>query len=92
MNPKKTRKLNVYGTQGSMVFDMLDEAATIRLCTYSENGDSGYIVDKQSSWKFNEKNNLNKILKVFYESIHKGNFENKYISEKVNEILHLLYK
>ncbi len=92
LNPKKVRKINVYGTQGSMVFDMLDEAATMRLCTYSEIGESGYIIKKKDNWKFDEKNNLSKILKVFYESIHKGNIENKYISKKVNEILQLLYR
>ena len=75
-----------------MVFDMLDEAATMRLCTYSEIGESGYIIKKKDNWKFDEKNNLSKILKVFYESIHKGNIENKYISKKVNEILQLLYR
>lgn len=90
LSPKKVRRLNVYGTQGSMVFDMLDEEATMRLCTYSKNEDVGYTIGKKTNWKYDERNNLKNILKAFYESIDKGNAENQYVSEKVNEILHLL--
>lgn len=90
LSPKKVRRLSIYGTKGSMVFDMLDEAATLRLYTYSKKVDGGYIIEKKNDWKYDEKNNLKHILTVFYESIDKGNDENQYISKKVSEILHLL--
>lgn len=90
LSPKKERRLSVYGTKGSMVFDMLDEVATLRQYIYSKKADGGYIIEKKNDWKYDERNNLEHTLKVFYESIDKGNDENQYISEKVSEILHLL--
>lgn len=87
LSPEKRRTISVYGTEGSMRFDMLDPDATLRCCRY-EKRDHGFVKTGEQSWLFDEANNLSGTLGLFFEAIRgKDNDGNLAVSEKVCRIL-----
>lgn len=87
LHPKKVRTFSVYGSDGSIVFDMMDQI-TLQLCKYKEYC-KGYTVLQRKEWKFNEFNNLETVIQDFINCVkEKQNTQNKIVSRIVNQILH----
>ena len=86
LHPKKVRTFSVYGSNGSIVFDMMDQT-TLRLCKYKE-CNKGYIALERKEWKFDEFNNLENAIQDFINCVNeKKNMKNKIVSRVVNQVL-----
>lgn len=86
LHPKKVRTFSVYGSNGSIVFDMMDQT-TLRLCKCKE-CNKGYIALERKEWKFDEFNNLENAIQDFINCVNeKKNMKNKIVSRVVNQVL-----
>lgn len=86
LHPKKVRTFSVYGTEGSILFDMMDEV-TLRSCGYQKTGD-GYVMGGQREWRFDETDNLRYVVDDFLDCVEAGDdTSNRMVAEKVDEIL-----
>ncbi len=86
LHPKKVRTFSVYGSEGSILFDMMDEV-TLRFCGYKKSG-VGYVVEEEREWRFDETDNLRYVVDDFLDCIEReDNDKNVMISKKVDSIL-----
>ena len=91
ISPKKTRIIKVFGTEGSLLLNMMDEEATLRFVGYCIDGEGKCRRKEEKSWKYDECNNLRCVLNQFAEIIaNKNNEENYRISLKVDELLEMI--
>lgn len=88
LNVKKIRIIKIYGTRGTLVFDMMDKEATLYLQKYENQKDGVVKGGEFKNWKFDENNNLVRILLKFREAIVSGdNQENLKVARIVNRLL-----
>ena len=86
LQPKKVRTFSVYGTEGSILFDMMDEV-TLRFCGYRKVG-AGYVVGERQEWRFDERDNLRYVVDDFLGCIEAGeDGQNRMIAEWVDAVL-----
>lgn len=91
LNTKKIRMIKIYGTTGSILFDMMDKEATLRMQKYTQN--SAGIIEKGESrtWNFDESNNLSTVIQKFHEAIiNETNSQNEMVAQGVNMILEMI--
>lgn len=86
LHPKKIRLFSIYGSNGSILFDMMDET-TLYLCKYEYEGEK-YVVLEKKEWSFNEFDNLEWVIHDFISCIQRGeSTQNKMISTVVDQML-----
>lgn len=88
LNAKKIRIIKIYGMQGTLVFDMMDERGTLYLQKFENQGNGVIKKCEYKQWKFDEKNNLRIILQKFREILISGNNQdNLNVARVVNKFL-----
>lgn len=88
LSEKKIRIIKIYGTKGSIIFDMMDDEATVRLLKYEQVEMRCYSRIENLKWKFDEKNNIKYVLEDFSRAVTKAdNNENARVVRAVNEML-----
>lgn len=91
LNSKKIRIIKIYGTEGSILFDMMDQEAVLRFQQYEKSNRRAFIQKECKSWMFDEGNNLTNVVQAFYKAItQQDNLANLKIAKDVSKILDLL--
>jgi predicted dehydrogenase len=73
LSAKKMRWFKIYGTMGSLVFDMMDSEANLRFYQYHQTTNGVFDLDEVRTWQFDECNNLTNMIRTFADAIAVGN-------------------
>jgi len=85
---KKVRNISIYGTRGSILFDMMDTDIKVKLCNYIQDNNYRFALQDTIEFNFDESNNLTYVIEDFYNIIlNRKNEENVRITKFVNDIL-----
>lgn len=88
LSPKKTRIIEICGTRGSIMFDMMNEKNTLLFQMYEYKNDRLFQKSNEKKWKYDENNNLERVIKLFETAIKsKDNSGNILVSRRVNNML-----
>ena len=90
--PQKKRCLYIYGEKGSICFDMMDTAATVR-CNLYDFIDGTCELLQKNAWKYDENNNLEQALGYFQTFVESNDYNsNLFLSQKIHDILCMIHE